>query len=779
MQRNVVSKEEIKDFSAALGVSELFAEILLARGLKTVSEAHNFLHPAPDMLSDPFALTGMEKAVGRIKEAIDNNEKVVIYGDYDCDGIMATSILYDYLLSIGVDVSYHIPNRFEDGYGLNTETLEFIAETQFPDLIITVDCGISAVEEAEYLAEVLAIDLIITDHHTLPEKLPNTIIVNPKLDEGSPCRDLCGAGVAFKLVQAIAGQEVALRYIDLAAIATIADIVPLTKENRVIAALGLRKINAHYALKKGLRMLIESCEAEKVTSSDVGFRIAPKINAVGRLGDASDIVRLFVSDEYLELEGLVDKVNNANELRKSLVAEVYNEALAMLDECDLVTHRIIYLYKETWNIGVLGLVAAKLSREFSRPALLFGGSDVLRGSARSPEGIDIYRTIQAAESLLVAFGGHKGAAGVSVKRENLIEARNLMDDYLFENYSPADFSKKEGYDAELTAKDATLAFAEELMMLEPTGEGNQRPIFKINPTDCPLTRISNTTHAKGRLNEVSEVVAFNSAYLIDGINEGVQYDLLAECGKDVYKNRERVQLKVLSAYPCGYSLPASDAISFHRYLRSNVYPEAATKFTPIKWSELKDTFYDDDFCTLFIAFSSKTAQKALSDENFSSKIKQAEYAKPFDLPHNALVLASDFSPVGYKRIVLLDTPLTKGYITYLNKHVSAEIFVVTDNYPFKDELADVEFSPAAVESSFGKIKSFVFSGNVAMSPIDLVRTLAPASPYSFLSHFYALYESGALKIGNGFAIYPQSFRDPNESTVFRRLAALKRQNESL
>ena len=765
----------IKKFTTTFGLSDLFAELLVRRGFKTEEAVRAFLKPSEEDIMDPFMLTGMKDAVARIRLALENKERIVIYGDYDCDGIMATSILYGYLSSIGADVHYHIPNRFAGGYGVNTETLENIAETLFPDLIITVDCGISSVEEAEYLADVLAIDLIVTDHHNLPDVLPNAIVVDPKLDPETPCMDLCGAGVAFKVVQALAGLDTALNYIDLAAIATIADIVPLTKENRILAYLGLKKINEHRSVNKGLRMLIESSDREDgLDASDVGFRIAPKINAVGRIDDSSEVVRLFVSEEYLELQGLIDKVTKANDLRKSIVAEMYNEALEMLKEIDLSAFRIIVLYKPTWNVGVIGLVAARLMREFNRPTILFGGEDVLRGSARSPEGIDMYRTIKAAESLLVTFGGHAGAAGLTVKRENLITVRNLMDNFLEKTYPEDLFILKPIYDLAVNASDITLQFAEELSWLEPTGEGNRKPMFKLDSAECALTPMGgNAQHAKGRLNACADVVAFGYSHLVDGIADGLRYDLIAECNKEVFRNKERVQMKVVSTFASEYHLTDSDPVGFHTYLRSQRYVEAQPKFTPISFNDIEDRFYDDKLCSLFLAFSAKTAERALAIPEFREKISRVEFGRPTDMVSNTLVIAPEFIPVAYKHIVLLDTPIKTGYISYLNKHTGAEVFVVTDNYPYPDVIKGIDLSYEAVEKTFQKIRSFVYSGNGASGPMDLFEKLHTENIYQTIAHFHVLFDCGSIGVETGFILSIGKAPELASSTIYKRLLALK------
>ncbi|MCR4725741.1 MAG: single-stranded-DNA-specific exonuclease RecJ [Clostridia bacterium] len=768
--------DKVKAFSAELGVSPLFADILLSRGIETANAAKTFLHPSADDLTDPFSLAGMKEVVARIREAIAGKEKIVVYGDYDCDGIMATSILSGYLSSIGADVEYYIPNRFENGYGLNVEALEEIAETYFPDLIITVDCGTSSVKEAEYLSEDLAIDLIVTDHHTLPDVLPNAILLNPKLTPESPAADLCGAGVAFKIVQALGGLDDAMKYVDFAAIATIADVVPLTRENRTIAYLGLKKINSRASLNKGLRMLIESCDFKsELTATDVSFTLAPRINAIGRISDAKEVVRLFISDEYIELEGLVEKLKVQNELRRSLEAQELKEAYDLLKDVDLATHKLIFLYNESWNIGVIGLIAGKISKRFHRPTVILGGEDILKGSARSPEGIDIYKILKSAESVLEGFGGHKAAAGLSVKPENALEARRLMDAYIDETYPNSAFEEKAEASYEIASEEITVAFADELNLLEPTGEGNPKPTFRISSASCALSPMSNPAHAKAALNKSAELVAFGVPYLSEGVSAGVRYDLIAKCGKNVYKNKETVQMKVCSVVPTGYEI-GSDLYAYNRYLRSNLYAEAPCEFTPISFKEAKDAFYDDDFCTLFIAFSSATVSSF--QNSLGEKKLPVSYAQPHGEPANALVIAPDFDLCAYRRVVLLDTPLTKGYISHLSKISNAEIYVVTDNYPFKQIFASIDFSRDSLFVAYGAIRRFVFSGNAAASPIELASKTA-SSAAAFLAKFYALYESGSLKIGQGFALSPQEFREPSDSLLYRRICALKSKNENV
>ncbi len=765
-----INTESIKSLCRALPIGEPLATLLVKRGYDTVEKAKEFLYPTAENAEDAFVLSGMDKAVERIRAALDAGEKIVVYGDYDCDGIMATSILYDYLRSLGADVSYYIPNRFDAGYGLSIETLEEIAETEFPDLLITVDCGISSVEEAAYLDEVLAIDLIVTDHHNLPDEIPNTIVVNPKQDPNTKSVNLCGAGVAFKVVQALGGWSAAWKYIELAAIATVADVVPLTGENRLITALGLQKINSREKINKGLRLLIESAGLEKVDSGDIGFRIGPRINAVGRLGDSSEVVSLFTTEEFVVLEGLTEKLTRMNDLRKSVVEQIYQEAIEMLKDYDLSVHRILFLYKEDWNPGVLGLVAGRLKNEFSRPVVLVTGEDKLRGSARSVEGVDIHATLKSAKDHLITFGGHKGAAGLSLLRENLIAARNQMDAFLEENYPVEAFTRDDSYDLALSPQEITLRLADEITLLEPTGEGNRKPIFKFTSDKLNFLSFANGQHIKCKINEQAEMVGFQMAYVAEGIAAGGKYDFLCECNKDIYKNRERVQMRITGAFMRSLEQSAQSVFLFNRYLRSNLFKEEKCDLTAVEQGALGDLLYDDRFCTLFLSLSENSALRFPLKES----VPYVEYGRALDAPWNEVLIAPEKDPVGYRRIVLLDTPLTTGYAAKLFKATGAEIYIVKDNYPYTDLFRKMDLSVDALSNTYQTLRRFVYSGNGAASPVELMGKVAPSDPYTFLTHFYILYQSGSISVGQGFVITLRPFVDPAESLLYRRLSALKK-----
>ena len=767
--------EVINNLSAALGLDKLVAQMLVDRGVDTPEKARKFLYPSKSDFSDPFSLTGMQGAVDRIRQAVNDGEKIVVYGDYDCDGITATAILYGYLSSIGADVDYFIPNRFDTGYGLTAEALESIAETYYPDLIITVDCGVSSKEEAEYLEEVLAIDLIVTDHHMLPEVLPNTVVVNPKQDADSPCLDLCGAGVAFKLVQALGGFDAAWKYVELAAVATVTDVVPLTGENRLIVSLGLKKINSREAINKGLRLLIESIEFKgPVDPHTVGFQIGPRINSLGRLGDTTESVRLFVDEEFVELQGIVEKMNRANELRKSLVEKTYLEAKELLKEYDLATHKIIMLYKQDWSNGIVGLVSGRLRNEYNRPVILLSGEDVLVGSGRAGDGVDIHATIKSAERLLERFGGHKSAAGLTVKRENLIDARNAMDAFLEKTYPNEVYSRSTQYEFSLRPEEVTLSLAESVALLEPFGVGNPKPVFKFSSADIALAPLGNGETVKGKLNADADIIAFRKSYLLEGLELGLSYDFLCELSKNEFRNVVKAQMIVNDVFVVGESTGETRNVAlFNRYLRSNLYREEKCDYTVLSEEELTDAFYDDSFCTLFLSFSAESAAHFANSVD-KEKCSRVEYARSFDAPWNEVLIAPDADPVGYRKIVLLDTPLTTGYVSRLVKATGAEVAVLKNRYPYKDVFKCADLSVGALTATYQKVNKFIFSGAGATSPVDLAKRLSAGREEEFLVHFYILYEIGAISVGQGFVLSARQMSDPAASVLYKRLMALKK-----
>ena len=372
----------------------------------------------------------MEKAVDRIKEAIDKKENILIYGDYDCDGVCSSAILTLFFINKGLNVYTHIPSRFKEGYGLNVETVEPLIEEFEPDLIITCDCGVTAKQEVEHILD-LGLDIIVTDHHEVNEgQLPECIVINPKQDDCNyPLDSLCGAGVALKLVEAVGGRAEALKYMDLAALATIADMVPLVDENRLIVALGLKKENRN---SNGLKALLKSQGfVDVVTSTELAYKIGPRINAAGRMGDAYRAFELLVSDDETRIQELIAEIEEDNNRRKTLSDEMLKEAFEDLKEENLVDTRAVILTHPSWEKGITGILAAQIATEYRRPTfIIVGTGDSCKGTSRGYSGVNIYELLSKCSDILLEFGGHAQAAGFSIAEKNIPEFKKRIQTFL-------------------------------------------------------------------------------------------------------------------------------------------------------------------------------------------------------------------------------------------------------------------------------------------------------------------------------------------------------------
>ncbi|MDR2046398.1 MAG: single-stranded-DNA-specific exonuclease RecJ [Clostridiales bacterium] len=563
-KRKTNDESLVASLAESTGLSRLAADLLASRGIETEEDAKRFLNPCAADFLDPFLMPDMRAAVERIERALKNREKIVVYGDYDCDGVSAAAILYDFFRD-KTETSYYIPSR-KDGYGLSAAAIDKIAESVFPDLIITVDCGVTSVGEVEYIKE-LGIDAIITDHHTPQDALPDAPVLNPKV--GGYGNELCGAGVALKLVEALAGFKEAERYMDIAAIATVGDMVPLTGENRAITALGLEKMNVKSNIRKGLKNLFSSLKLDKITASDIAFTIAPRLNAAGRMGLADRALELLVSEDYFNIECLIKELNADNAERQTLLSDVTDDVYERLLEEDLNASRCIVLADARWDGGILGLACSKTAGEFNRPALLFTEKDgVLKGSARSVEGINIFEALSGCKGLFTAFGGHAQAAGVSLPRENFAAFKQKINEYM-RKYGNKPFLPSAVYDAAPKEK-PDLETVRELRALEPFGEGNPRPVFWFKNREMRFTRIKGTSHIKER-SGTFETVGFNMADGAELLNSLAEKNLFATADCCAYNNAEYVKAVI----QCCYASPPEECFDKVRLLEAYLSAAAA------------------------------------------------------------------------------------------------------------------------------------------------------------------------------------------------------------
>ena len=471
-------KRQIPPELASLGLPERLLELLLDREIDTPEKIERYLHPKREDLLDPMLMQDMDKAVNVIRDAIEKHEEITVFGDYDVDGVTATAILLTYLRKQGAQVGFYIPDRHGEGYGLNIAAIEQIATHS--KLLITVDCGITCAAEVARAKE-LGMRVIVTDHHQLGPQIPECeAVLNPLLGH-YPFRRLCGAGVAFKLVQAMGGTEAIEPLWELAALATIADIVPLMDENRVIVYYGLAAMAA--TQRPGLIALMESAgvDMQKVSSSDVAFRMAPRINAGGRLALASRGVQLLTTRRMDTAREIAEELNQDNIRRRELEIEIFQQADEMTrQQIDFMNERAIVVCGEGWNPGVIGLAASRLVEKYKWPTILLSrDGDICVGSARSIPGVNIHEAMSTCRDLFIRFGGHAQAAGLTIEAKNVPEFKRRLSEAIREQAAPEAFIPTEEYDLELELSEMTEAFVDAFSAMQPTGFGNPAPVFCV------------------------------------------------------------------------------------------------------------------------------------------------------------------------------------------------------------------------------------------------------------------------------------------------------------
>lgn len=432
----------------------------------------------------------------------------------------------------------HIPNRVGDGYGLNNDSLEKIISAHMPDLIITCDCGISGAEEVRFALE-LGVDMIITDHHEVSGEIPECIVVNPKQEDcGYPFNMLCGAGVALKLVEALGSRDEMLEYTDLACVATIADLVPLSDENRLIVQFGLERINKRRNL--GLAMLFDELDLDTVTSGDIAYKAAPRINAAGRMGDAYRAFELLTVTDVGKIKNIIDEITEDNARRKEMCDEMYSEAVGDIAFENLIDNRAIVLSHPSWEKGITGILAARLAGEYNRPVFIMvrSGDDTFKGTCRSIDGINIHELLVYCKDILLEFGGHSQAAGFSIRPDRIDEFKSAVNEYL-SSYPDEYFTPKIAYDMEISANDVKYDFVKSLELLEPTGNGNLRPLFKMEIEDMKVAACKNNqSHMSMILDSGFQIFAFNYAKLSYRLLSPGKKTIVAELQTSNYGGRQ-------------------------------------------------------------------------------------------------------------------------------------------------------------------------------------------------------------------------------------------------
>ena len=553
-------QNEIKNKLAnELSISPVLAKLLVQRGIVTFDDARSFFRPDLNDLHDPFLMKDMDKAVERLTKAMQRNEKILIYGDYDVDGTTSVSLVYRFLVKFYSNLDFYIPDRYNEGYGISIKGIDFAAQNNFK-LIIALDCGIKAVEKIKY-AKTLGVDFIICDHHNPDDELPPAVAVldTKRNDCTYPYKHLSGCGVGFKLMQAFAMEnnihfEELIPLLDLLALSIASDIVPITGENRILAFFGLKQLNSNPST--GVKAIIEVCglKDREITISDIVFKIGPRINASGRMKLATEAVELMVSRDYnfaYERSGTINEYNND---RKDLDKNITDDAIAMirLDE-SYAERKSIVVYKPDWHKGVIGIVASRLAEEYYKPSVVLTESNgFASGSARAVLGFDLYKAVESCKDLLENFGGHMYAAGLTMKTENVDEFSRRFENFVAEHIQEDQTYPQIDIDAVIEFKDITPKFFRVLKQFGPYGPGNMKPVFESkNVYDYGSSRLvgKDQEHLKLELTDSSsENVMSGIAFRMHEFNDHLKalnpLDICYTLEENTFNNNTSIQLMI-------------------------------------------------------------------------------------------------------------------------------------------------------------------------------------------------------------------------------------------
>ena len=547
-----INEEIISEIENKYKINKLLATILANRGITTEESIRLFLNPTRDDFHDPFLITDMEKAVERIITAINKKEKITIYGDYDVDGITSITVLKSFLRDRGIEVDTYIPNRLDEGYGLNNSAIDKI-KNKGCELMITVDCGISAIDEVNY-ANSLGIEVIVTDHHEAGNEIPKALAVidNKRKDSTYPFRELAGVGVVFKLIQALSiklnlKEEEYLKYLDIVCIGTISDIVPLVDENRVITKLGLMLVRQTRNI--GLQAVLKSSGYSKIDSNTISFGVAPRLNACGRMGKADEALKLFLSKNVNEVIQLSKELNDFNRERQEKEKEIYENAIAQIEKEHLDEKNTIILRGKNWHHGVIGIVSSKITEKYFKPSILlsFEENGIGKGSGRSIPGFDLHEALMQCLDVIEKFGGHAMAVGITVREEHFDEFREKFENIAISKHIE-EILPIINIDAKINLSDINKEMVESLKELEPFGEGNKMPIFVFKNLKIDSIRaLSEGRHLKLSLRDESVVInaiGFDIGNLAEEYKIGDKIDVVGTLEINSFNGFSSIQINI-------------------------------------------------------------------------------------------------------------------------------------------------------------------------------------------------------------------------------------------
>ena len=750
---NDIDTQCVENIRAELGVSFLLAKLLYSRGITDVPAAKKYLYGKITDLTSPYVFQDMEKAVDRIKKAFQSNEKILIYGDYDCDGVGAISILHLSFKDNGIESYHYIPVRAKEGYGLNAAAVQEIKKTIDPDLIITVDCGINSVEEVE-LIKALDMDVIVTDHHQPGRVLPDCLVINPCLTQNAS--PLCGAGVAFTLVRALFGDEQALKYIDICALSTVADIVPLVDDNRLIVKYGMALIRKGKC-RKGIKELlyIAKTDFHSISTSDIGYKIAPRINAAGRLSNAEISFRLLTSDDPTELHLLADDLNSLNVERQSMNNSIFEEAISLLKKYDFSQNKIIML-KGDWNEGVVGIVCAKLVEYFNLPTILLckqEGTDVLKGSARSISGINLFEMFDRNNEKLVSYGGHEMAAGISFKEEDFDAVLETFNHYIKTNIDNEVFGKKMFYDEILHISEITNVTIAEIDRMEPFGQSNSAPVFLDDAADAQFKQIGKTQHVKARY-KIGDLVAFDRLKLSGLLRKG-QFSVVYTFDKNYFNGKIYTQFIAKDISINNINLPDTDILE--NFCRTFM-PQHNKNFIVGKATKGNSP-------TLYVTYSFSTLKDFLKKNR---TIKYCIFNQQGCELNDLVVVApsDDFPYCFYSKIVFLDTIGDNFKKLFINERCNADFYSSKMFLP-KLPVEELRAYYSTLKTYCSTTRKYI-SATKVFEELYTGLTIEKEKKIKFITAFYILRELNLIKINIDGIMYISSEKvSLTQSTLYQ------------
>ena len=611
--RPQVEDEDFTKIAKKAGLGPEVARLLYSRGVKDQEALSHFLTPTLDDLHDPYLLHDMDKAVERIRRAIEDGEFILIYGDYDADGMTSASIVKESLEQLGAEVAVYLPNRFTDGYGPNASVYKYFIEQQGISLIVTVDNGVAG-HEAIDLAQSMGVDVIVTDHHSMPEVLPDAYaIVHPEHpDADYPFKHLAGCGVAFKLACALL-EEVQVELLDLLAIGTIADMVSLTDENRIMVQYGLEVLRNTQRMGLQEMFNIAGIARNDVTEETVGFQLAPRLNALGRLDDPNPAIDLLTGFDDEEAHDIALMIHEKNEERKEIVQAIYQEAKAMVDPAK----KVQILAKEGWNPGVLGIVAGRLLEELGQTVIVLNLEDGrAKGSARSIEALDIFEALDPHRNLFIAFGGHAGAAGMTLEADKLDTLSEILESYVLDKGLDATTKNNLSLDEELDLEALTIDVVKNFERLAPFGMDNQKPVFYIRDFQIENARAMGASNAHLKLKIFRgtsnfEVVAFGKGSLAAEFSQAKGIELAVTLSVNQWNGQTTLQLMMVDARVDGVqlfnirgkSVPLPEGIPVLDFTKDlpdlTTSPAVVVKNIPEDLNPLKQIIQEQDFSAIY------------------------------------------------------------------------------------------------------------------------------------------------------------------------------------